>query len=374
MKKGRVAVLDKPNGEFIIKEYPLPDPEPGTLLIRIELCGVCGTDVHTYHGYMPDAPFPIILGHEIVGEIIALGKGTKTDFLGKPIKVGDRITLVPAIHCKKCFYCSIAKTPSKCVNMVSYGFFRDPDEKHYFTGGYADYLYLFHPDTDFFKINAPAEVAVFTEPLAIAIHAVDRAHIRLGDTVVVQGSGAIGLLTLICAKLSGAGKTIVVGKRRKERLELAKKLGADLVINMEEVPEEKERIRIVKENSLSGYGADVVFECAGVPQAFSEGIKYLRDSATFCEVGHFADTGSTKINPCTDVLTKNIRIEGIYDNEPEQFVRAIPILEKNEFPFAEIISHKLPLTRLKDAVDAITKGGKIDGKEVVKVVIDPNKG
>lgn len=374
MKKGRVAVLDKPNGEFIIKEYPLPDPEPGTLLIRIELCGVCGTDVHTYHGYMPDAPFPIILGHEIVGEIIALGKGTKTDFLGKPIKVGDRITLVPAIHCKKCFYCSIAKTPSKCVNMVSYGFFRDPDEKHYFTGGYADYLYLFHPDTDFFKINAPAEVAVFTEPLAIAIHAVDRAHIRLGDTVVVQGSGAIGLLTLICAKLSGAGKTIVVGKRRKERLELAKKLGADLVINMEEVPEEKERIRIVKENSLSGYGADVVFECAGVPQAFSEGIKYLRDSATFCEVGHFADTGSTKINPCTDVLTKNIRIEGIYDNEPEQFVRAIPILEKNEFPFAEIISHKLPLTSLKDAVDAITKGGKIDGKEVVKVVIDPNKG
>jgi len=374
MKKGRVAVLDKPNGEFIIKEYPLPDPEPGTLLIRIELCGVCGTDVHTYHGYMPDAPFPIILGHEIVGEIIALGKGTKTDFLGKPIKVGDRITLVPAIHCKKCFYCSIAKTPSKCVNMVSYGFFRDPDEKHYFTGGYADYLYLFHPDTDFFKINAPAEVAVFTEPLAIAIHAVDRAHIRLGDTVVVQGSGAIGLLTLICAKLSGAGKTIVVGKRRKERLELAKKLGADLVINMEEVPEEKERIRIVKENSLSGYGADVVFECAGVPQAFSEGIKYLRDSATFCEVGHFADTGSTKINPCTDVLTKNIRIEGIYDNEPEQFVRAIPILEKNEFPFAEIISHKLPLTSLKDAVDAITKGGKIDGKEVVKVVIDPSKG
>ncbi|HDN84191.1 MAG TPA: hypothetical protein ENG47_00355 [Candidatus Aerophobetes bacterium] len=374
MKKGRVAVLDKPNGEFIIKEYPLPDPEPGTLLMRIELCGVCGTDVHTYHGYMSDAPFPIILGHEIVGEIIALGKGTKTDFLGKPIKVGDRITLVPAIHCKKCFYCTIAKTPSKCVNMVSYGFFRDPDEKHYFTGGYADYLYLFHPDTDFFKINAPAEVAVFTEPLAIAIHAVDRAHIRLGDTVVVQGSGAIGLLTLICAKLSGAGKTIVVGKRRKERLELAKKLGADLVINMEEVPEEKERIRIVKENSLSGYGADVVFECAGVPQAFSEGIKYLRDSATFCEVGHFADTGSTKINPCTDVLTKNIRIEGIYDNEPEQFVRAIPILEKNEFPFAEIISHKLPLTRLKDAVDAITKGGKIDGKEVVKVVIDPSKG
>jgi len=164
--------------------------------MKIKLCGVCGTDVHTYHGYMSDAPFPLILGHEIVGKIFALGKGTKADFLGKPIKVGDRINLVSAIHCKKCFFCTIAKTPSKCVNMVSYGFFRDPHEKHYFTGGYADYLYLFHPDTDFFKINAPPEVAVFAEPLAIAIHAVDRARIKLGDTVVVQGSGILAYLLL----------------------------------------------------------------------------------------------------------------------------------------------------------------------------------
>jgi len=93
MKKGRVAVIEKPGGKVIIKEYPLPDPAPGTLLIKIELCGVCGTDVHTYNGHMPDAPFPIILGHEIVGKVIALGKGVKTDYLGKPINVGDRVTM-----------------------------------------------------------------------------------------------------------------------------------------------------------------------------------------------------------------------------------------------------------------------------------------
>jgi len=349
MKKGRVAVIEKPGGKVIIKEYPLPDPAPGTLLMKIELCGVCGTDVHTYNGHMPDAPFPIILGHEIVGKVIALGKGVKTDYLGKPINVGDRVTLVPAIHCKKCYFCTIAKTPSKCANMISYGFFRDPDE-HYFTGGYADYLYLFHPDTDFFKIDAPPEVAVFTEPLAIAIHAVDR------------------------AQLAGAGKVIMISRRRKERLELAKRLGADLTINMEEIPEPEERVRIVKENSLSGYGADVVLECAGVPAAFSEGIKYVRDSGTLCEVGHFADAGSVKVNPCLDVLTKNIRIEGIYDNEPEQFVRAIPILEKGEFSFGDIISHRLPLSRLKEAMEAITTGAKIDDREIVKAVIDPEKG
>lgn len=371
-EKGRVAVFNTPKGEVIIKEYPLPDPAPGTLLMKIEMCGICGTDVHTYNGCMPDAPFPIVLGHEIVGKIIALGKGVKTDYLGRPVKVGDRITLVPAIHCKKCYFCSIAKTPSKCVNMVSYGFFPDPDE-HYFTGGYADYLYLFHPDTDFFKIDAPPEVAVFTEPLAIGIHAVDRAHIRLGDTVVVQGSGTIGLLTLISAKSAGAGKTIMIDIRRK-RLELARKLGADLTINMEEISEQEERIHIIKESSLSGYGADVVFECAGAPAAFSEGIKYLRDSATFCEVGHFTDTGSVEINPCLDILTKNLRIEGIYDNEPEQFVRAIPMLEKGEFPFADIISHRLPLPRLKEAIEVIATGAKIDDRELVKVVIEPEKG
>ena len=373
MRKGRVAVFNTPKGEVIIKEYSLPDPAPGTLLIKIEMCGVCGTDAHTYNGHMPDAPFPIVLGHEIVGKIFALGKGVKADYLGKPIKVGDRITLVPAIHCKRCYFCTIAKTPSKCVNMVSYGFFLDPDE-HYFTGGYADYLYLFHPDTDFFKINAPPEVAVFTEPLAIAIHAVDRAHIKLGDTVVVQGSGTIGLLTLISAKLAGAGKVIMISRKRRERLELARKLGADLTLNMEEIPEQEERIRIIKKNSLSGYGADVVFECAGAPAAFSEGIKYLRDSATLCEVGHFADAGSVKINPCLDILSKNIRIEGIYDNEPEQFVRAIPILEKGEFAFADIVSHRLPLTRLKEAMQAILTGAKIDDRELIKAVIEPEKG
>lgn len=373
MKKGRIAVLDKPKGDFIIEEHSLPNPTPGTLLMEIELCGVCGTDVHTYNGYMPGAPFPVVLGHEIVGKIIALGKGKETDYLNRTINVGDRITLVPAIHCKKCYACVIAKTPSKCVNMISYGFLPHKNG-HYFTGGYADYLYLFHPHTDFLKIDAPAEVAVFTEPLAIAIHAVIRAHIRLGDTVIVQGSGAIGLLTLVCARLGGAGKIIMIGKKRKERLALAKTLGADITINIEEIPEQEERVRIVEENSLTGYGADIVFECAGVPQAFSEGIEFLRDSGTLCEVGHFTDTGSVKINPCLDVLTRNIRIEGIYDNEIEQYVRALPILEKNDSPFSQIISHRLPLTRLKEVMEAITSGEKIDGREIVKVVIDPKRG
>ncbi len=368
-KKGKVAVLDKVQGHFTVKEYPLPDVSPETLLVRIEYCGVCGTDVHTYYGKLADAPFPVVLGHEIAGTIVDMGSQVEKDFLGKPVKVGDRIILVPAIHCKKCYYCTIAKTPSKCLNMISYGFL--PLREPYFTGGYAEYLYLFHPKTEFFKIDAPPEVTLFAEPLAIAIHAVDRARIKTGQSAVIQGTGAIGLLTLICAKAAGATRVAVVGRRRKERLELAKELGADLAINMEEIPDAKERIRIIKDFSTTGYGADVVFECAGVPQAFWEGIQYLRESATLCEVGHFTDTGKVEINPCKDILEKNITVEGIYDNEADHFARALPMLEKRIASFESMISHRLPLDRLQEVVEAIAKGDEIDGRAIIKAVVQP---
>ena len=372
MVKGRVAVLDGIEGNFTIKEYPILELREGAVLCKIDLCGVCGTDAHTYLGHFADTPFPLLLGHEISATIIGLGKGVEKDYLGKRIEVGDRITLVPAIHCKKCFYCTIAKTPGKCSNMISYGFM-NPEKEPHFTGGYADYLYLYHPDTEFFKIDAPPERTVFAEPLAIAIHAVERSKLKPGDTAVIIGSGAIGLLTLICAKLSGATKTIMIGRKRKKRLELAKRFGADITINMDEIPDLNERIKIVKETSTTGYGSDVVFECAGAPSAFAEGIRYLRDSATLCEVGHFTDSGSVEINPCKDIMEKNITIEGSYDNEAEHFMRAVPILEKGGFPFEEMISHRLPLNRLGEAIDALNSGGNIESKEVVKVVIDPLK-
>lgn len=372
MKKyGRMMSLDGVKGKFNLKEYEIPQVKEGMILCKIDLCGVCGTDGHTYLGHFANTPFPLLLGHEISATILEKGSGVETDYLGKKVDVGDRIVFVPAIHCKKCFYCSIVKTPSKCLHMISYGFM-NPEEWPHFTGGYADYLYLYHPDTEFFKIDASAERAVFAEPLAIALHAVERSGLKPGDTAVIQGTGAIGLLTLACAKLAGATRTVVVGRKRKERLELAKKFGADLTINLEEITNLEERVKLVKEISTTGYGADVVFECAGIPSAFAEGIKYLRDSAVLCEVGHFTDSGSVSINPCKDILEKNIRIEGIYDNEAEQFMRAVPVLEQAIFPLEEMISHRLPLSRLKEAIDAANCGSVVDGKEVIKAVVNPS--
>ena len=165
----------------------------------------------------------------------------------KPIiKEGDRIIFAPG------------------TSYGAYGFQWNPDEAPHFRGGFADYMYLVHPNTCFIKTDASPEVAVLTEPFTIGVHAAMRGEIKLGDTVVVQGSGAIGLVTLACAKLSGAARVIMVGGPAG-RLELAKRLGADVTIDIEKVPSVEERTELVKAETPRKEGADVVFECAGFP-------------------------------------------------------------------------------------------------------------
>lgn len=324
-----------------------------------------------YQGKHHEVTFPVIMGHEICGKVIALGKGVNSDFLAKTVIIGDRVVLVPAVHCGKCYFCSVVKTPSKCINSVQYGFFSNPDNEPYFTGGYAQYLYIHNPKTEFFKIDAPPDTAVLTEPLAVAIHGVTRAKLLPGQTVVIQGAGPIGLLTLLYCKVGGAQKIIVVDKGKKERLKIAKEFGADLTIDIEEIPNSKDRFKVVKETSLSGYGADAVFECAGVPEVVTEGIGYVRDSGTYCIVGNAVDKGTIPLNPCLDILDKNITIEGIYDHAVDDFIKAVTIIEKAEFPFSKMISHKISLFRLKEAMETFIEKKLLNGKEVLKPVVDP---
>jgi len=143
MRTARANLLEKPNGRFVIREFPVPDPAPGTIVAKIELCGICGTDVHTWRAPAEAVfglTYPISLGHEISATIAAIGKGVSADSLGKPIAEGDRISLIPAIHCRKCYFCTIAKTPEKCVAWKTYGTWGSADEEPHFSGGYGDYI------------------------------------------------------------------------------------------------------------------------------------------------------------------------------------------------------------------------------------------
>ncbi len=344
-RTGRAVVAH--GQDFEIREYPVPDPEPNTILLRQELAGICGTDLHNWqNGFKTE----ILLGHENVGIVEAIGDGVETDYVGNPIKEGDRLIFAPG------------------TDYGGYGFQWNPDEAPHFRGGFADYMYLTYPNTCYMKTDATPEVAVLTEPFTVGVHAVMRGEIKLGDTVVVQGSGAIGLVTVACAKLSGAGKIINVGGPAG-RLELAKKLGADVTIDIEKITTVEERTERVKAETPRKEGADVVFECAGFLPATPEGLGYTRRNGTFVEVGHFVDMGSIDFNINQLLMRKNLRVEAIWGSRYEHFVRGLPLLEKSDLPFADMVSHQLPLSKVEDGFKALDGGYRLDGETAIKIAV-----
>ena len=349
MKRTGRAVITH-GQRFEVREYPIPDPEEGTLLIRQELAGICGTDLHNWQKGMAEET---IMGHENVGIIDALGKGVATDYVGNPLCEGDRIIFAPG-------------TPHG-----AYGFQKNPDSFPHFSGGFADYVYLNKPGTCLLKTDLPPDIAVLTEPFTIGIHAVMRGGVELGDTVVVQGSGAIGLVTLIGAKLSGAAKLIMIGGPA-ERLNLARRFGADTTINIEEVTSAAERSEQVKALTPRAEGADVVFECAGFKSAVPEGLGLVKFGGTFVEVGHFVDLGPMELNINQMLMRKNMRVEAVWGSRPEHFVRGLPLLERNEFPFADMVSHVLPLSRVSEGFEALNGDYRISKETVVKIAVSPD--
>ncbi|NQT26250.1 alcohol dehydrogenase catalytic domain-containing protein [candidate division KSB1 bacterium] len=372
---GRMLLLDKPDGDLILHEFPLPDPAPGTVLARIELCGICGTDMHTWHAPQEavfGVEYPISLGHEISAVITALGKDAKTDSVGKPIKKGDRIGLIPAIHCGQCYFCKIAKTPEKCTSWISYGTWAKADQEPHFTAGYSDYIYLSHPNSYFLKSDTTAERTAFLEPMAVVVHGLLHANIQPGDTVVVNGAGPIGLLTVAASKIAGASRVIATDKYNRTRLDLAREMGADLTMCHLDIPEEKDRKEFVYDNSFNLVGADVVINAVGVAAAFKESLGFVRDSGTMVEVGNFVDSGTIPFNPCKDLLERGIKIIGSFDNEALHFVRSMPLIADPRLPIEKLISHRVPLGAVPDVLTAIQKNEKYEGKEMVKVMMDPS--
>jgi L-iditol 2-dehydrogenase len=342
---GRAVVMV--GKRFEIREYPVPSSAPGTILLRQELSGICGTDVHNWEYQRLKGD--ILLGHENTGLIERLGDGVETDYLGRPLAVGDRTVFPPG-------------TPHG-----GYGFLT-ADGPPPFRGGFADYIFI-QPESCVLKTGLPPEVSVLAEPFSVGVHGVMRSRLRFGDTVVIQGSGAIGLLTLIAAKASGAGRLIMVGGPAG-RLALARKIGADVLIDIAETPDLDERTRIVRENTSRGAGAEVVFECAGFLPALPEGIGYLKQGGTYVEMGHFVDVGSLDFNPNQLLVRKNLRLEAVLGyGGNEIFVRAMSVLERNEFPFADLVDPILPLERAADGFAALTSGYRLDGREVIKIAL-----
>ncbi|MCC6453814.1 MAG: zinc-binding dehydrogenase [Caldilineaceae bacterium] len=345
MRTGHAVVV---HGQtFEVREVTVPDPAPETILLRQEMAGICGTDLHNWQKGFAE---PTFLGHENVGVIEAIGSGVTHDYVGNPLVEGDRVIF----HPRRAGF--------------SHGFQPERPGLPPFSGGFGDYIYLTDPTACFIKTSAPAQVAVLIEPFTIGVHAVLRANVQLGDTVIVQGSGAIGLLTAAAARLAGAAKVIVVGGPAR-RLELALRMGADVTVDIAAVPDMAERKEIVLAHTPRGAGADIVFECAGFLPAVAEGLEYIRQDGVFVEVGHFVDTGTVTISPHRHLLRRNLRLEGVWGSQPSHFVRGLPLLERGDFPYAEMVSHILPLSEARRGFDALNGSYQLDGDTVIKIAL-----
>jgi L-iditol 2-dehydrogenase len=238
-----------------------------------------------------------------------------------------------------------------------------------FQGGYAQYIHLSKPDSVVLKMDVPAEAAVFFDPLAVGIHAVERiGNLPVGSSVVVQGAGAIGIASLVAARERGAHRVIVVGAPQS-RLELALEFGADEVINIEEVQDPSERVRRVREQTEMGYGADAVLECTGVPAAVPEGIDMLRRGGAYVVLGHFTDVGDVALNPFRHFNHKQIALYGSWGCHIGETIRARTIIEAGQYDFGALVSHRLPLERVQDAMDALSGDLRLGGEEVRKIAI-----
>ena len=367
-KKAKSVILDAPHGEFRVEEAELPELTVETAMLEVVLCGVCGTDVHIHGGHWEFDRFPINLGHEIAGRYHPADGRVASDLLGRAIGAGDLVGVVPGMPCGRCYSCQILREPGLCEQVTAFGFRPLLEAAPHFQGGFSDYVHLHNPDAILLKMDVPPEVAVLLEPLAVGMHFIERAEITLGDTVAIQGAGAIGLFSLAAARAAGAGKIIVLGAPAS-RLQVALAFGADVVIDLDQAPDAADRISRVKCETRGGLGADVVIECAGVPSAVPEGLDMLRRGGTYVEGGHFTNSGDVAINPYRHMVRKHAKIVGVWGSSARHFVRAHGLLHADLFPWERVVSHVVPLEQVGDAVAALSGTYRMDDRDIIKAAV-----
>jgi threonine dehydrogenase-like Zn-dependent dehydrogenase len=367
--EARGVVLRAFNTPLSVEAAPVPEPEPGAVVARVDLAGVCGTDVHLHHGHL-GIPLPIILGHEGVGRVWQLGAGVTTDFSGHPLREGDAIAWSSNIPCGKCHWCVVAGERTLCETRKVYGVNQRFDAFPRLSGGWAEAIYL-QPGSAIFRLPdgvSPEQVIALGCAGPTAMHGViDVAGITAGDTVVVQGSGPVGIAAAMYAQLAGADRVILVGGPAG-RLDLAREIGVgDVHIDIFAVPDPSDRLRLVLDATPGRRGADVVLECAGVPEAVAEGWEMARRGGTFLALGQYTDRGPTPLNPHV-ITRKQLRIVGSWGFAEKHYLghmQAVPRLAAR-FDLPRLITRY----RLDDANQALAD---MAAGQVMKPVLDVSR-
>jgi L-iditol 2-dehydrogenase len=363
--KSHAAVIAEYKKPYEIREFPIPEIEPKGILVKIEMAGVCGTDVHQVAGELGLKPkLPIIPGHEAIGKIVKLGEGRKQDCAGTPVSVGDRI-MWAHVSCNECRPCKIDNQPNLCVKRFSYGMSYS-GAYPFLSGGFAEYAYIM-PAADIVKV--PEELAN-EEVIGVccAFRTSVAAYERLGGlgiqaAVAIQGCGPVGLYSTVLAAEGGASRIIVIGAPTL-RLELAKKWGATDVLNIEETPDPAERKKEILKLT-DGRGPDIVVEASGVPVAFREGMDMVRRGGRYLIIGQTSMEAEIPIAPGL-FMQKHLQVIGSASATIGHYYTALKLIQnrRNKYPFAEIVTNKYKLNQINEAVAAMKKG-----KEIKPVII-----
>ena len=397
------AVIPKPNAAVEIREFPTPYLEPNSALLAVELSEVCGTDVYLQQGLLEGVPYPLIPGHVSVGRLEKI-RGRVLDVEGNAFREGDRVTFLD-VHrtCNACWYCLVAKATTRCPQRKVYGITYGAEDG--LSGGWAEQVYL-KPGTRCIRLEAePEHFMAGGCALPTALHAVERSDISIGDTVLVLGSGPVGLNAIILAQMRGALRVLCIGAPR-QRLDAALDVGAAAVLNFEEHSEQErlewvrnqvlfrmsntQRPEIVSSTSASRIPKseilpDVTIEATGHPDAVVQAMRFTRDAGKVVIVGQYTDHGPVSnevaFNPHLDLNKKHLDVRGCWGSDFSHFYRAAQIINSLavrtsaiQNPQSEVLSpwarlqpklSHYTLSHANEALAAVASGS------VLKALIEP---
>ena len=349
-KTAHVAMLTSLE-HFDVKEFPIPELGDGDILVKVEGCGVCGTDAHEFKRD-PFSLIPVALGHEGTGEIVAMGKNVKKDSAGKDLHIGDKV--VTCMIFKDNPDITMFDLNKQNVGGADvYGLL--PDDDVHLNGWFSDYIFIREGSTVFNVSDLDLDSRILIEPCAVLVHAVERAKttniLRFNSRVVVQGCGPIGLICIAVLRTMGIENIVAVDGEAK-RLEFAKMMGATKTVNFKE-HKGIEALAGAVEASFDGHLADFAFQCTGSPVAHSNIYKFIRNGGGLCELGFFINGGDATINPHFDICSKEITTVGSWVYTLRDYATTFDFLKRAKgigLPIEKLITHKFPLEGINEAL------------------------
>jgi putative phosphonate catabolism associated alcohol dehydrogenase len=343
---GRLAVYDKPKAPFELKSFPIRAPRADEVLVKIRMSTICRSDIHSYLGHRPN-PCPGVLGHEIIGNIVALGSDVKRDMRGETLEVGDRITWSEYFIPGPSYYTEVLDLPQKSPGVDKYGHMAVTTEPHHH-GGFGEYCYIL-PQSWILKLPAELtdeEATPINCGVATVICVTEQAEVGMGDAVVIQGLGLLGLYAAAICKARGARLVIGVDPVSARR-ELAARFGVDRVFEAD-----SSEIRAL----CRPEGADVVIELCGYPDVIPAGIQYLRTGGRYVLGGLVNPDAFVRID-ANQILRKLLTLRGVHNYHPRHLIEALDFVHANRkrFPFHALVDGKYRLEEvgkaMQDAAD-----------------------